>query len=63
MANYFSMNNLPIGTRLSIKSTGKVGELIQIYNFPTMFKIKLEDGKTVNVKTNEIELIESETNI
>ena len=41
---YISMNNVPIGTKMIIKETGKEVELIEIQNYPTSFIVKFDDG-------------------
>ena len=36
---YYSMNEVPIGTEMIIKSSGIKGVLVEVQNFPTTFKI------------------------
>ena len=48
---YYSMNEVPAGTTMIIKSSGKKGELIKINNFPTIFIIKDEDNQINNYYT------------
>jgi len=58
MANkYYSMNEVPIGTEVIIKSSGKKGILMDIQHFPTSFKIKDEDDVINNYFTYEVELL------
>ena len=40
---YFSLNEVPVGTSMIIKETGKEGVLLEIQHFPTRFKIKDSD--------------------
>jgi len=53
---YYSMNEVPMGTKMIIKSSGKKGELIKINNFPTTFKIKDEDNQINNYYTYEVDI-------
>ena len=57
MSKYFSMNNIPIGTKMKIKSIEKVGSLLEIFHYPTTFKIRFDDGKCSIYKTHEVEII------
>ena len=58
MANkYYSMNEVPIGTKMIIKSSKKKGTLLEIQNFPTTFKIEDEEGNVNNYYTYEVEII------
>tara|TARA_B110000196_G_scaffold64251_1_gene54063 strand:+ start:176 stop:343 length:168 start_codon:yes stop_codon:yes gene_type:complete len=36
---YFSMNEVPVGTKMVVKETGKEVILEAVYNFPTTFKL------------------------
>jgi len=59
MANkYYSMNEVPLGTKMNIKSSGLKGELLEIQNFPTTFKVKDENGDINNFYTYEVEIID-----
>ena len=62
MSKYFSMNDVPVGTKMKINSTGEVCTLVQIFNFPTTFKVEKEDGSQVVFKTHEVEIVEEKTN-
>ena len=55
---YDTMNDVPIGTEMLDKlNDNRKGTLIEIQNFPTMFKIGFDDGKTVMRLTHEVEII------
>ena len=55
---YKTMNDVPIGTKMLDKlNDNKKGTLIEVQNFPTMFKVAFEDGKTVMRLTHEVEII------
>ena len=54
---YFSMNEVPIGTKMIIKSSGLKGELVKIQNFPTTFNVKDENGGTNNYYTYEVKIL------
>ena len=55
------MNDVPIGTKMKINSTKEVCILIQIFNFPTTFKVQKEDGSQLVCKTHEVEILEETT--
>ena len=55
---YFSMNNVPIGTKLKIKEDETIVELIEILHYPTLFKTKDDNGNIKIFQTNEIEIID-----
>jgi len=55
---YFSMNEVPIGTKMLVKKTNKQVELIEVLNFPTTFKTKNEEGCEKNYYTYEVDIID-----
>ncbi len=62
MSKYFSMNDVPIGTRMKIHSTNEIVTLIEIFNFPTTFKVEKENGRHIVCKTHEIEILDEADN-
>ena len=54
---YFSLNEVPIGTKMIIKSTKDEVELIEIQNFPTTFIVKSHDGKINKHLTHEVDVL------
>ena len=58
MAKYFSMNTVPLGTKMKIKHNNKEGVLLKIFHYPTTFKIGFNDESWKVYKTHEIEIIE-----
>lgn len=52
---YHTMNDVPIGTEMIHR--GKRGKLIELHNFPTMFKVEFEDGSIDLFLTHEIEIV------
>ena len=54
---YFNMNEVPIGTRVKIKDSDLTGNVVEIFHFPTTFKVEFEDGNYNIYKTHEIELL------
>ena len=54
---YYSMNQVPIGTEMIVKSSGCKGVLLEVQNFPTTFKIKDEQGVIKNYYTYEVEIL------
>ena len=57
--NYFSMNEVPIGTEVKIKNSDLTGRVIEVFHFPTTFKIEFEDGRFEIYKTHEIEILDN----
>ena len=55
---YKNMNTVPIGTKMKIKKTGKIVTLVQIFHYPTTFKVEYEDGKFDSVRTHAVEFID-----
>ena len=52
------MNTVPIGTKMKIKKTGELVTLIEIFHYPTTFKVEYDDGRFNSVRTHEIEFID-----
>ena len=52
------MNEVPVGTKMIVKETGKNVILLEIHNFPTTFKTKDEQGKEKNYYTYEVDIID-----
>tara|TARA_B110000438_G_C15314781_1_gene436914 strand:- start:119 stop:331 length:213 start_codon:yes stop_codon:yes gene_type:complete len=55
---YYSMNEIPVGTKVKIKNSNLAGNIVDIFHFPTTFKVQFEDGTFEVYKTHEIELFE-----
>ena len=51
------MNDVPIGTEMIIKKTNQKGVLKEIIQFPTTFKLIIENDKLQNCLTHEVEII------
>ncbi len=58
--NYFSMNEVQIGTEVKIKNSDLKGRVVEVFHFPTTFKVEFEDGKFEVFKTHEVELLKNE---
>jgi len=56
---YKNMNTVPIGTKLKIKKTGKIVTLVQIFHYPTTFKVEYEDGTFDVLRTHAVEFIDT----
>ena len=54
---YKNMNTVPIGTKMKIKKTGELVTLMEIFHYPTTFKVGYDDGRFDSVRTHEIEFI------
>ena len=55
---YFSLNEVPIGTKMIVKKTNKRVELVEIQNFPTIFIAESNDGVKSTYYTHEVEIID-----
>ena len=55
---YNNMNEVPIGTKVKIKNSELMGNIIEIFLFPTTFKVEFEDGTFQIYKTHELEILE-----
>lgn len=53
---YYSMNEVPIGTKMVVKETNEEVILIEVQNFPTSFKTENESGKYKSYFTYEVEI-------
>ena len=54
---YYSMNEVPIGTRMKVKKTEEVVTLIEIQNFPTTFLAENSVGLKEKYSTHEVEIL------
>ncbi len=54
---YYSMNEVPIGTKMIVKITKEEVELSEIHNFPTTFVVQSESGKRNKYATHQVEII------
>tara|TARA_B100000945_G_scaffold8948_1_gene7264 strand:+ start:493 stop:654 length:162 start_codon:yes stop_codon:yes gene_type:complete len=52
------MNTIPLGTKLKLKKTGEIVTLIDIFHYPTTFKIQYDNGHFDNVRTHAVEFID-----
>ena len=57
MGKYFSMNQVPIGTKMKVKSSGEIGILLEIFHYPTTFKIQFSNNSNAVFKTHEVEIV------
>ena len=55
---YFSLNEVPIGTKMIVKGTKEKVELVEIQNFPTTFIVVLENGVKNSYLTHEVDIID-----
>ena len=53
---YYSMNEVPVGTKMKVKESGEEVVLLEIQNFPTTFKTLDKSGNTVSYYTYEVEI-------
>ena len=54
---YYTMNEVPVGTDMIYKYDGRRCKLLEIHNFPTMFKVEFEDDTTGLCLTHEVNII------
>ena len=55
---YFSLNEVPIGTKMIVKETKEEVELVEIQNFPTTFIVVLQNGMKNSYLTHEVDIID-----
>ena len=55
---YFSLNEVPVGTKMIVKATNKEVELVKIQNFPTTFIAKSSNGEKEKYLTHEVEILD-----
>tara|TARA_B100000965_G_C18955550_1_gene483243 strand:+ start:157 stop:351 length:195 start_codon:yes stop_codon:yes gene_type:complete len=55
---YYSMNDVPIGTQMFVKSSNKKVVLVQKFNYPTTFVTKDENGVEEKYYTYEVDIID-----
>jgi len=53
------MNEVPLGTEVKIKNSDLRGRIVEIFHYPTTFKIEFEDGRFDVYKTHEIEIVDN----
>jgi len=53
---YYSMNEVPVGTKMFIKKSGEEVTLIEVQNFPTSFKVEDSNGKISSYFTYEVKI-------
>ena len=53
---YYSMNEVPLGTKMTVKESGKAVTLIEIQHFPTSFKTEDEDGNINSYLTYQVDI-------
>ena len=59
MNKYFNMNEVPVGSKVRVKGKNLIGNIAEIFHFPTTFKVVFEDDSFEIYKTHEIELIDN----
>ena len=55
---YFSLNQVPIGTKMIVKDTKEEVELLEIQNFPTTFIVLLENGVRATYFTHQVDIVD-----
>ena len=60
---YKSMNEVSIGTKVKIINSDLIGNIVEVFHFPTTFKVEFGNGKFQIYKTHEVELLEDNQNI
>ena len=54
---YYSMNEVSIGTKVKIKKSNLEGSIVEVFHFPTTFKVEFENEEYGIYKTHEVELL------
>ena len=52
------LTQIPVGTKLKVKETNELVELVKIYHYPTKYEVINADGNTNYYRTHQIELID-----
>ena len=55
---YFTMNTVPIGTKMNIKSTNEEVILVEIQHYPTTFLVKNVNGEIKKCLTYEVDILD-----
>ena len=55
---YFSMNEVPSGTKMIVNETNKEVILVEVQNFPTTFIVEDESGHREKYYTHEVRIID-----
>jgi hypothetical protein len=55
---YFSMNEVPVGTKMVVKETGEEVILEAVYNFPTTFKTIDNKGLQKAYFTYQVDILD-----
>ena len=53
---YYSMNEVPIGTKMIVKESGEEVTLIEVQHFPTSFKAENKDGNINSYLTYQVDI-------
>ena len=56
--SYFSMNEVSVGTEVKIKNSDLKGRVVEVFHFPTTFKVEYSDGRFDSVRTHAVEFID-----
>lgn len=51
-----SLHQIEIGTQVTIKSTGDIGSIKEVYYFPTTYKVKLTNGSVEKFNTHDLNI-------
>ena len=55
---YYSMNDVPAGTKMIVKDTEEEVTLVQVHNFPTTFITENSDKIKKNYMTYEVDIVD-----
>ena len=55
---YYSLNHVPVGTKMIVKDTNEEVELLEIQNFPTTFIVSSSNGIRDSYLTHEVDIID-----
>ncbi len=53
---YYSMNEVPVGTKMIVRQSGEEVLLIEIQHFPTSFKTEDKEGNIKSYLTHEVDI-------
>ena len=48
-----ALNRINIGTKCTVRSTGEIGIIMQIYFYPTKYELEFSDGETIHLEEGD----------
>ena len=51
-----SLHQVKIGTQVTVRATGDIGSIKEVYNYPTTYKVELFNGSEKKYKTHDLDI-------